>query len=283
MAQSQELAQAERLIQCDNNQWQQDLNRHLTQLGYPERPRDRVLEAVERFARASCMVIGPRGSGSGTLIGPERGVIVTNNHVLERGEEAGAQVVFNYTQDGRNNNCIVFRVEDIVSFSQPLQNLGDNTNFDYSFCKLDLNHIPHGHEGFLEDFALSDQSRRCTLVSEADHANVPLVMFGHPLGLARRMSLGTYPYPFGPHVRHQLPALEGSSGSSLFFPIGGFVPPLQPYPVRDLAALNTWRAVLLHWGCADRDHMCAVSWTSVGEHIRNNRDDQPVPNWLRFR
>lgn len=176
----QAAADAEHLIPCNSEEWKTELRVFLSGLGYSDV--ESACSAVEKFANASCMIISPRGFASGTLIGPERGVIVTNNHVLKKGDKK-KRVVFNYTEDGNIDNCIEFGVEEIVSFSQPLQDLRGNTNFDYSFCKLNVERATAKEERVLKSFAVSDQSVRCEQVQ--DPAQVPLVMFGHPKGLTR--------------------------------------------------------------------------------------------------
>ncbi len=178
-------------------------------------------EATRRLHRQLGIRYNGGGQGTGVLWSSNPPLVITNNHVImDESEAATAKVYFDYDKDEqRNGNTIegarVFEVKDIVTSSLRTEREGNATTLD--FTVLELRHEPSDTQ-FLQDHALDSQFGGGKWLLAGD--SVPIVMVGHPHGLAKRLSLGRVPtrepFPFS-HVRHNLASCAGSSSGNLFF------------------------------------------------------------------
>ena len=206
------------------------------------------------------------GSGTGLLVQPKflgKGwLVITNNHVIMNECEAKtAEVYFDYNHDAPKGKklkdveeCKMFKVQELVSTSLRTENSGDKRTLDYSLLLL------NDDGEFLADRAMSfDESPRVQaannkVIVDLSGGPRPLVMFSHPYGLAKRLSIGSHPvingYPVS-HIRHDLGSLPGSSGGNLLFS-----------PVDD-KCFRFWRAAFVHYR-----GRAAVSWQAIGPHLR---------------
>ena len=91
-------------------------------------------------------------------------------------------------------------------------------------------------------------------------SNIPVIMFSHPHGLAKRLSIGTLPndikdYPVI-QIQHTLGTCPGSSGGNLLFS-----------PLYD-RKFTTWISAFLHWGHIPDSHGLAIGWQAIGDCMR---------------
>ncbi len=201
------------------------------------------------------------GIGTGLLLQPkflgQGWLVITNNHVIMNECEAEtAEVYFDYNQDVQKGEkieevCKMYKVKGLVSSSLRTENSGDATTLDYSLLLLKPDE--QDDEEFLAGHAISfDESLRVQATSKGGER--PLVMFSHPHGLAKRLSIGPFPpcisYPVE-HIKHALGSLQGSSGGNLLFS-----------SVYD-KDFKKWHSAFVHYR-----HGHAVSWQAIGDHLR---------------
>lgn len=207
------------------------------------------------------------GTGTGLLISPmsDKGwLVITNNHVIMNTTEAKtAEVVFDYDKEDfkKHLGTRIFKVKQLVATSLRTQSSTDKTTqrMDYSILQLEEDDGRDDYK-FLKNRAIPfeetirvQNAHTCT---KPHLKYVPLVMFSHPRGLAKRLSLGRFPknvetYP-AVHIRHNLSTLSGSSGGNLLFSFvdGGEF------------NLNYWRSAFLHYRAGN-----AVAWQSIGDDL----------------
>ena len=90
--------------------------------------------------------------------------------------------------------------------------------------------------------------------------NIPLIMFSHPHGLAKRLSIGTLPNDITTdpviHIDHTLGTCPGSSGGNLLL-----------CPIDD-PSFTSWSSAFLHWGHVPDSHGLAIGWQAIDDCMR---------------
>jgi hypothetical protein len=209
--------------------------------------------------------IGGKGNATGLLISPCSPlgwIVVTNNHAIMSNEEAAtAEVVFDYDcVDGKLAGTRTFKVQDeLVASSLRTAFSGDESTLDYSLLALQPPETD-GDKKFLEDHGVYfEETARIqaglpAYLSMVQLNFLPLIMFSHPLGLAKRFSCGPFPalekYP-ATFIEHELPTLKGSSGGNLLF---------SSVDDRDF---THWNSAFLHYRRGR-----AVAWQAIGPDFR---------------
>ena len=94
----------------------------------------------------------------------------------------------------------------------------------------------------------------------------PMIVFSHPHGLSKRISLGYFDrdleeYPVK-HNRHSLPTTTGSSGANICIP-----------DATSLEKHKTWLSVFVHYRAS-----LAVGWQAIGDHFRHKTRNDPLWN-----
>ena len=132
----------------------------------------------------------------------------------------------------------MFKVEWVGAFSLHSSAVHDGQMFDYSILRLDRKNDED--DAFLDELKglhcnLSSFVQGSTALRQDATGNVslPLFMFSHPRGVAKRLSVGTYPTegiqndPI-PHIVHDVPTLAGCSASSVVHCTAGKKPDSAP-------------------------------------------------------
>ena len=208
-----------------------------------------------------------RGTGTGLLVstrglltsGGKGLLVITNNHVIMDEEEAkSAEVYFDYDTDitkGQKLKDVFrkFKVKKLMAFSLRTQNSSDYTTLDYSLLLLDVS------EDVLSKYALDIGKDIDVLTTGNDNLQQfeggprPLIMFSHPRGLAKRLSIGKFPIleknPVA-HTKHELATSKGCSGGNLLF-----------CPITD-SSLTVWKSAFVHYR-----HGLAVGWQSIKDDL----------------
>eukprot|EP00090_Calanus_glacialis_P032344 TRINITY_DN53597_c0_g1_i1.p1 TRINITY_DN53597_c0_g1~~TRINITY_DN53597_c0_g1_i1.p1 ORF type:complete len:344 (+),score=62.20 TRINITY_DN53597_c0_g1_i1:29-1033(+) len=206
------------------------------------------------------------GRGTGLLLHPSYGengwLVITNNHVIMDNYEAmNARVSFEYNQDRQKEGVLFFTVQKLVCYDLRTSNAYDTDRLDFSLLLLSTPE-QEDHKRFLKDHGVRFEENASVQATFNENirgmCNVPIkpiIMFSHPLGLAKRLSSGTLPedideYPVK-HITHTLGSLGGSSGGNLLFS-----------PIDD-PSLTSWSSAFLHYR-----HGRAVGWQAIGDSIR---------------
>ena len=91
--------------------------------------------------------------------------------------------------------------------------------------------------------------------------NIPLIMFSHPHGLAKRLSIGTLPNDIKTdpviHIEHTLGSCPGSSGGNLLI-----------CPI-DVTNFTSWSSAFLHWGHIPDSYKLAIGWQAIDPCIQS--------------
>ena len=173
--------------------------------------------------------------GTGTLIRTQfpydklkHWMVFTNYHVIYENEAEGAEVEFeyDYPHDSPNFRSRRYPVKEVVAHSTlPTKNIADINNveknkLDYSVLALEAAKDDTYLEGIYYDAHPLTKSDDYPQDWTSAYQSLPLVMFSHPLGKPKHISIGTFPneitgeYPIA-HIEHDLLTQKGSSGSAI--------------------------------------------------------------------
>lgn len=159
-------------------------------------PIDFLSKGVER-AKAVCRVVTPSGLGTGFLI--DRGLVMTNNHVLASVEEAGgSSVEFGYEENG---NTIKLRLKPEEFFiTSPFEEL----DFTIVACET----------AGIEDVVPVKLMRSPTTITRGEYANI----IQHPRGRQKEIALqdNTVSYVYEKVIHYITDTEPGSSGAAVF-------------------------------------------------------------------
>ena len=181
--------------------------------------------------------VGKGGNGTGLLVllrnqgRPSEVLVITNNHVImDEVEAKSAKVYFDYNKDipeGKrlsdfSSEIKTFSVEKLFAYLSRTKNSNDKTTLDYSLLSL----VSVGDSEFLSNRAL-DIGRDIHVLATGNDlmqnyagTKPTLVMFSHPHGLSKRLSIGPFPtLEDNPvkHIKHNLGTLPKCSGGNLLF------------------------------------------------------------------
>ena len=248
---------------------------------------DFAYDAVEKASRATCLVrcdtdSETRKEGTGLLVlfkskfSPSKVFVITNNHVImDEVEAESAKVYFDYNKDIPEGKLLsdfpseikTFSVEKLFAYSPRTKNSKDETTLDYSLLSLV---VSEGDSTFLTDRAL-DIGRDIHVLATGNELmqkyaerKLPLIMFSHPYGLSKRLSIGPFPtLEENPvkHIKHTLGTSPGCSGGNLLF-----------CPITS-STYGLWQSAFVHYR-----HGKAVAWQSIKDHLNKCLEKENTGN-----